>query len=343
LIQTATAETRIVAYLRQKTAPEAPEDDPTPAPMPNLPELIPALLTTIDNNDGSPQEILQAQVCLGWIHWALGEPKLAAVRLPKDFTMTVHDLLSEGDGLSSWTEVCMVKGCYIKGSSILWATRGSCAYYDAGSAQSTVTGIDETLETFASLVPWLGSGVLTASTNAQFLSWSETMFGKGALLASETATKASPVADPRHVEIALQLFRLWASLTAVKQGLASPQTLYTDASGSLSRVVIWRAYYGFLTTILQDNLIYAPAHGGIPERPQLASELRRIEAICENNLLREVKFPVASSNNSQVEEWIELVIKNWQVLCGPHWQDQDLGEGGQNAVGRNVLDVSGND
>ncbi|KAJ6107409.1 hypothetical protein N7523_008732 [Penicillium sp. IBT 18751x] len=322
LIQTATAESRVVEYLRQKTGPEAPEDDPTPAPEPNLPELIPTLLTTIDNKDGSPQEILQAQVCVGWIHWALAEPMLAAARLPKDFTMTVHDMLSEGDGLSSWTEVCMVKGCYIK-----------------GSAQSTVSGIDETLETFASLVPWLGSGVLTASTNAQFLSWSETMLGKGALLASETATKAAPMSDPRHVEIALQLFRLWASLTSVMQGLASPQTLYTDASGSLSRVAIWRAYYGFLSTVLLDNLIYTPVHSGVPGRPQLASELRRIEAICESNLLREAKFPTANSNNSQIEEWIELVIKNWQILCGPHWQDQDLGEGGQNAVGRNVLDM----
>jgi hypothetical protein len=84
----------------------------------------------------------------------------------------------------------------------------------------------------------------------------------------------------------------------------------------------------------------APNDG--PERPQLAGELRRIEAICENNLLREVKFPTASSNNSEVEEWVEQVIRNWEVLCGPHWQDQDLGEGGQNTVGRNVLDVSAN-
>jgi hypothetical protein len=82
----------------------------------------------------------------------------------------------------------------------------------------------------------------------------------------------------------------------------------------------------------------APNDG--PDRPQLASELRRIEAICENNLLRDVKFPTASSSNSEVEEWVEQVISNWEVLCGPHWQDQDLGEGGQNTVGRNVLDVS---
>lgn len=101
----------MVAYLRQKTSPQA-----SSAPAPNLPELIPALLTTIENNDGSPQEMLQAQVCLGWIHWALGEPALAAARLPQDFTSTVEALLSEGKGLSQWTEVCLAKGCYIKGS-----------------------------------------------------------------------------------------------------------------------------------------------------------------------------------------------------------------------------------
>lgn len=103
----------MVAYLRQKTTSQASSE-----PGPNLPELIPALLTTIENNDGSPQEILQAQVCLGWIHWALGEPALAAARLPKDFTSTVEALLNEGKGLSQWTEVCLAKGCYIKGTPI---------------------------------------------------------------------------------------------------------------------------------------------------------------------------------------------------------------------------------
>lgn len=102
----------MVTYLRQKTSPEASD-----APTPNLPELIPALLTTIENNDGAPQEIVQAQVCLGWVHWALGEPKLAALRLPSNFTTTVNALLHDGKALSSWTEVCLVKGCYIKGSS----------------------------------------------------------------------------------------------------------------------------------------------------------------------------------------------------------------------------------
>lgn len=111
VIQTATAETRVVAFIHQKTTSES-------TATPNLPELIPALLTTIENNDGTPQEILQAQVCLGWVHWTLNEPALAAARLPKDLTATVEALLSEGHELSEWTEVCLVKGCYIKGTPV---------------------------------------------------------------------------------------------------------------------------------------------------------------------------------------------------------------------------------
>lgn len=227
-------------------------------------------------------------------------------------------------------------------SKVNFTQRGCCgdtfADNPTGAAQATVSGIDETLETFASLMPWLSGGKL-GSSNAQFLSWTETLLCKGAIMASEEARNTSPYSDPRHVEIALRLFRLWAALPAVKQGLTAPTPSHLDASTSLSRTSIWKAYYGFLTTVLQHELAYVAPNDG-PDRPQLASELRRIEAICENNLLREVKFPTASSNNSEVEEWVEQVISNWEVLCGPHWQDQDLGEGGQNTVGRNVLDVS---
>jgi hypothetical protein len=81
----------------------------------NLVELIPALLMTIENSDGSPQELLQAQVCLGWIHWVLNEPALAAARLPASFVETVDSLAGGGGVLTAWTEVCLVKGCYIKG------------------------------------------------------------------------------------------------------------------------------------------------------------------------------------------------------------------------------------
>jgi hypothetical protein len=108
VIQTATAESRVIAYLQQKSTGDS-------SPSPNLVELIPALLVTIENNDGSPQELLQAQVCLGWIHSVLNEPALSAARLPKDFAATLDSLAGGGEEPTAWTEVCLVKGCYIKG------------------------------------------------------------------------------------------------------------------------------------------------------------------------------------------------------------------------------------
>ncbi|KAJ5602683.1 hypothetical protein N7537_005639 [Penicillium hordei] len=313
LIQTATAELRVIAYLQQKSS-----DDSSSSP-PNLAELIPALLMTIENNDGSPQELLQAQVCLGWIHWALNEPGLSAARLPKDFATTLDSLASGGEQPTSWTEVCLVKGCYIK-----------------ATAQSTAANINETLETFASLIPWLSGGKLASITTPQFLNWSESLLGNGALFASIEVTK--PYSDPRHAGTALQLLRLWAAHPAVKQGGSATKPSDADSFSLAPRASVWAAYYRFLTAVLQDGLTYTGLNDG-PDRPQLCSELRRIETIYERNLLSEVMFPTASSQNSQVEEWVEQVIRNWQVLCGPEWQDSDVGEGGQNAVGRGVLEI----
>jgi hypothetical protein len=115
MIQTATAESRVIAYLQQKSSGDS-------SLSPNLAELIPALLMTIENSDGSPQELLQAQVCLGWIHWTLNEPGLAAARLPKDFATTLESLASGGEEPTTWTEVCLVKGCYIKGLFTLFTS-----------------------------------------------------------------------------------------------------------------------------------------------------------------------------------------------------------------------------
>ncbi|KAJ5198828.1 Tetratricopeptide-like helical [Penicillium cf. griseofulvum] len=315
LIQTATAESRVIAYLQQKSSGDSSSSSP------NLVELIPALLMTIESHDGSPQELLQAQVCLGWIHWALNEPGLSAARLPKDFAATVDSLASGGEQPTSWTEVCLVKGCYIK-----------------ATAQFTAADIDDALETFSSLIPWLSGGKLASITTPQFLNWSESLLGNGALLASDKVTKHAQYSDPRHADIALRLLRLWASHPAVKQGVSASNPSNVDGFGPAPRASVWTAYYRLLTAVLQNGVTYTGPNDG-PDRPQLSSELRRVETIYERNLLSEVKFPTASSQNSQVEEWVEQVISNWQVLCGPEWQDSDLGEGGQNAVGRNVLEI----
>ncbi|KAG0155752.1 hypothetical protein PDIDSM_2925 [Penicillium digitatum] len=312
LIQTATAESRVIAYLQQKSSGDSSSS------LPGLVELIPALLMTIENSDGSPQELFQAQVCVGWIHWALDDQGLSVSRLPKDFAATLDSLASGGEQPTSWTEVCLVKGCYIK-----------------ATAQSTVTDINETLETFTSLIPWLSGGKLASITTSQFLDWSETLLGNGALLASNEVIKHMPYSDSRHADLAFQLLRLWAAHPAVKQGgsAKSPSNVCLAPRSS-----VWAAYYKLLTAALRGELTYTGPNDG-PDRPQLSSEFRRVETNYERSFLSEILFPTASSQNSQVEEWVEQVISNWQILCGPEWQDSDVGEGGQDEVGRNVLEI----
>ncbi|PKY05449.1 hypothetical protein P168DRAFT_325808 [Aspergillus campestris IBT 28561] len=314
LIQVASAEHQVATDLNKN--PSNPR--PSSAASSTLPELIPSLLSTIDRGDSPRQDIFQAQVCLGWLHWTLHEPGLAVARLPKDFGESLKAIASAGEDLTPWTKVCLVKGCYIK-----------------GAAQHTVAGADEALETLDSLTLWLNGYSQAASlNNPQFLQWSEQLVAEGALLAGDKACHMAPRADDVLLQTALRLFRLWSTHPHVKRGSAAPASPREANAKSL----IWKSYYDLLSAILRHGLPYTPQASG-PARPQLASELRLVESICESNLLREVKFPTASSRNTQVEEWVEQVIGNWGVIGGPQWTDEELGDGGQVAVGRAVLDI----
>lgn len=120
---------------------------------------------------------------------------------------------------------------------------------------------------------------------------------------------------------------------------------------------VWFAYYKTLSDILQRGWLYASGQTAdttprILESPEslgeeefLASrlrqraELKNIEAINEGFLLKETTFPKATERNEDVEAWAEAVMRNWRVMCGPTWHDEELGEGGKNAVARGVLDI----
>lgn len=114
LIQTANAEVQVVAHIT-KTRPATAKGQTTPNQISNLSELIPEIISVIEAAEGTPQDVYQAQVCLGWIHWTLSEPGLAVSRLPKDIDDSTIATLSEGGkSLTKWTEVCIVKAGYIK-------------------------------------------------------------------------------------------------------------------------------------------------------------------------------------------------------------------------------------
>ncbi|OXV07458.1 hypothetical protein Egran_04779 [Elaphomyces granulatus] len=321
LIQTANAECLIVAHISNKRSSTSLSTE-SGHQSSNLSDLIPLLLSVIEEAEGLPQDVFQAQACLGWVHWTLSEPGLADLRLPKNFDDGMMSKLSEGEqSLSRWTEVCVVKGCYLKGTS-----------------QYLVNGRHHALQTFKAVLPWLTALSQQSLSSPQFLQWSERLLAKAAVLANEEASASDCTASQESAEIALKAFRLWSSHPLVKQKDLLSATQVVGPVEPASQLSTWMSYYNLLSAIVQQGLNYVPPAEG-RTRAQLANEIRRVEAICESVLLSEVRFPRANSRSSQVESWVEQVIRNWEVLCGPNWRDEDFGEGGQNAVGKNVLDI----
>jgi len=117
------------------------------------------------------------------------------------------------------------------------------------------------------------------------------------------------------------------------------------------------AYYDTLSYILRNGFVYSPSYSeatplivtsrfGISDedflkvRLRQRTELKMVESSMEAKLLEETWFPKANERNERVEKWINAVMQNWRIMCGPTWQDAELGEGGKNALARGVLDVS---
>lgn len=198
----------------------------------------------------------------------------------------------------------------------------------------------DALDSVNTLMPWLTSqNQALFSSNSEISYWSGELLSRGAQVAAEQICSGART-DSGLLKLALTLFRMWAGHPSSKKPVPSRGPHNATAIGSSSRSTTWKAYYDVLTAILQNGLTYLPPTGA-PERPQFASEIRRVESVCEANILNEVGFPKASSGSSRVESWVEQVVSNWEVLCGPNWRDEELGDGGQVGISRIVLDVSG--
>lgn len=112
LLEAARVECQIADYVKKRSTTER---SPITPEKNKLLESIPALQSAIVAEDDASQDVFQAKVCLGWLYWELSEPTQAAAHLPRDFDATIHTLSEAGQVISTWTEVCIVKGGYMKG------------------------------------------------------------------------------------------------------------------------------------------------------------------------------------------------------------------------------------
>ncbi|KAH8727717.1 hypothetical protein GQ44DRAFT_702867 [Phaeosphaeriaceae sp. PMI808] len=290
-----------------------------------LAHIIPSLLTTIEGESNAlSNDVFQATVCLGWLHCVLDEPSLAVSRLPKDFGAVATSLLAEGASLGGWSRVCLIKGTYVKGSS-----------------QEKTGAAEDALNTYLSLMPWLSSTPVEVQSSQSKL-WTENLLVRLCQL-SDQSNGTNRYMTPLQ---ALNTYRYWASFSET-----TAQSGESDAPNAARyRRLAWKSYYDTLSSVLQHGLPYEPEpslstseKSPVYNQPSLRlrqrAELKRVETIYEGLLIKETHFPKASETNHEIESWVDAVMDNWRLLCGPTWTDEDLGEGGKEGIARSVLDI----
>ncbi|KIX96848.1 uncharacterized protein Z520_07568 [Fonsecaea multimorphosa CBS 102226] len=279
-----------------------------------LPEADATSLEELLRATGHPfEEVVQGQTCLLWARW-VGAHKTDR-QVP---ALTFEPVRTAADATSLWTKICVVKTVYIRGMLFTQAGEGK-----------------EAKEMLDSLLPWLDANRSLVVSTPQLLYWAQQLLGRVALGLGLSSTDSTTAIGHESASFRLQAFRHWAVLAVKNQEVLA--STYGNGPGHLSKLEIWRAYYRFMSSILQNRQGIAD-HVSI-EHSDLAIELRRVETSYENELLRNVQFPKATESNAVIEGWVEEFIRNWQILCGPNWSESDLGEGGRNSFGRNVLDM----
>ncbi|KAI9835383.1 MAG: hypothetical protein M1838_005312 [Thelocarpon superellum] len=302
----------------------------------SLNQLIPPLSAAVEAEKLHTEDSLQGLVCLAWLHRTLGKPDLVLARLPDQIIRQWGHLAGVVAHPVEWTRVCVVKAVYFQGAS----------QWELGRAA-------EAMATLATALPLIAQYPYY-STCPELQKWAERLLIEGCLLSDEIASQS----PSRALVTDLSFFRAWARFWEEGSGHGLVALGGYSAKAGLPRRSVWAAYFRSLSILLQagwpdeGSLIATsmpspdmmlrddPADMPLPlTKSQKRAELQRTQSTYEALLLKEVRFPKANQNNGEVGEWVEHVMGNWTVFSGSDWQDEDLGEGGKEGVGRGVLDV----
>ena len=233
-----------------------------------------------------------------------------------------------------------------------------CASIDSrkGNSQETVGNIHDAIQTYESMLPYVSTTQSTSASSAEHCYWTERLLARHCLLTSRhVKLKAEKTQQNLSPEATLAPFRAWADFWGTRLSGEGERIRGQDSRGEVSRRRIWQAYYNTLSTLLQQGSSY-PYPSEKPSvtektlsaydnkflanpRLQQITELKKVEAIYEGLLLKEVKFPKASEGSPEIESWAGQVMANWRIFSGSTWKDDDIGDGGKESLGRNILDV----
>ncbi|EQK97739.1 Tetratricopeptide-like helical [Ophiocordyceps sinensis CO18] len=280
---------------------------------------LPKLQDATTEEKTNSEDRFQAQVCIGWLHWVVGDYTLAIGQLPK---MEDHKTNLDPSNLTGeWTHVCALKSAYL---------RANCLMRDGRSI--------EALAALRSAAPVLNRVESGKAIRKQLRYWSELFLTEYCMLSSEAVNQGKLSREGPSI---LAPFRSWATYWEVMQ---APVTGGFGFKGSVPRRQVWHEYYMALSYVLQNDLPYEAGlvkriPGDSPPPSQLRAEIKHAEAAYRSLLLAETSFPRADEEREEVEDFVQQVVKNWSVLCGRGWREEDLGPGGRSAMGRGVLET----
>ncbi|KAL7921944.1 putative filamentation protein Rhf1 [Trichoderma austrokoningii] len=286
----------------------------------DVPNRLPKLMAVIEAEANPTEERFQAQVCVGWMHWVVGEYALALERLPKTLNEQYPDI-DPANTASEWTSVCALKAAYLRANCLM---RDGQRLQALEALQAGLPSLDRV---------WCGHGI-----RKQLRYWSELFLTEHCMLTSDALhNNETSLDDPNSIAS----FRSWARYWKI---MSAPVTGGFGFKGAVPRRRIWHEYYLALSRILENDLPYPPGQAekmteDMSARGQLRVEIQRAESAYQALLLGETAFPRADEERAEIETFIQQVMRNWSILCGRGWSEQDLGQGGRDLLSQSVLDT----
>ena len=253
----------------------------------------------------------------------MGEYDEAQLQLPQSLE-DAYVQFEQAESLSEWTKVCTLKAAYLKANCLARSDSKLEALSVFESALSILSGVWESQ---------------TVRTQLQF--WAELFLTEYCMLQSKALERKEKLLEEEN---SLAPFRTWARYFENSKTPGTPLVGGYGFRGAVPRRRVWDEYYAALSGILQQDLPFPTGHLGAltnkaSARNELRIELKKVEATYEGLLLTETTFPRADEERTEVENFVAIVIKNWNVLSGRHWHEQDLGAGGKEGLSRGVLDI----
>ncbi|KAI0099678.1 hypothetical protein GGR51DRAFT_564923 [Nemania sp. FL0031] len=285
--------------------------------------LLPRLLEAVDTEKTYPQDRFQARVCLGWVHWTVGEYDHVAHQLPTDQEQELLQL-DKPDGVSEWTRVCALKAIYLKAYCL---SRDNRTVEALGVFQGALASLSHV---------WNGK-----KGRAQLQFWAELLLTEYCMLQAQALERGEKSLED---DGSLAPFRSWAKYWEVTKTQGAPLVGGHGFRGAVPRRRVWNEYYAAISNILQQDLPFPTSYTGnvtsaSSSRNQLQMELKKVETAYESLLLSETTFPRADEEREEVENFVAAVMRNWNVSVGRDWHEHDIGPGGKDGLSRGVLDI----